>query len=262
MSKKIAAGADAIVLDVKVGHGAFMETEDEAVALAELMVRIGARLGRKMTALIGDMTQPLGLAVGNALEVVEAVQTLHGAGPEDFRQHCVDVAGEMLLIAGRAPDPESARVLAARALVDGSAWEKFCEFVTAQGGDVATVEDTTRLPWAPVTAPFMTPRAADAARLDAREIGYASVDLGGGRARKGDPIDPAVGILLAEDAKVGRRVMEGQPLLWVHARSRESLESVLPRLRAALSITSEPVALPPLVHRVIRHAGLQSSGTG
>jgi pyrimidine-nucleoside phosphorylase len=252
MSKKIAAGADAIVLDVKAGHGAFMETEADAVALAELMVDIGRQLGRKMTALIGDMNQPLGLAVGNALEVREAIETLRGGGPADFRQHCIDVAGEMLLIAGKAPDPEAAHRMAAESLDDGSAWAKFREFVAAQGGDVAAVDDPALLPAAPVVAPLAAEADGYLAGLDAREIGYAVVDLGGGRAQKGDPIDPAVGIVLAEDAKVGRPVKAGQPLLWVHARDQASLEAVMPRLKRAVRISDQPVEPPPLIHRVIR----------
>lgn len=252
MSKKIAAGADAIVLDVKVGHGAFMETVPQALELAGLMVQIGERLGRKMTALIGDMSQPLGLAVGNALEVIEAVETLRGGGPADFRQHCIDVAGEMLLIAGLAPDPETARTQAASALTDGSAWEKFCAFVAAQGGDVQAVRHLERLPRAPIVQPLPAPRSGYVARLDARTVGYTVVDLGGGRARKGDPIDPAVGVVLAEGAKVSGWVNAGEPLLWVHAHSEASLAAALARLTTAYSFSDEPVAPPPLIHQVIR----------
>ena len=187
MSKKIAAGADAIVLDVKVGHGAFMETLPEAVELAELMAEIGRGLGRKMTALLGDMSQPLGLAAGNALEVVEAIETLHGRGPADFRQHCIDVAAEMLLIAGAVASPEEGRARAAGTLDDGTAWAKFREWIAAQGGDLRFVDDPTRLPEAPLIAPLPAPRSGYVARADAREVGFTVVDLGGGRARKEDP---------------------------------------------------------------------------
>ncbi len=252
MSKKIAAGADAIVLDVKVGHGAFMESVPQAVELAELMVQIGARLGRKMTALIGDMSQPLGLSAGNALEVVEAIATLHGQGPADFQAHCIDVAGEMLLIAGIAPTPEAARTEAATTLADGSAWTKFCAFVAAQGGDVAVVEQPSRLPQAPLIRGLLASQTGYVTRLDAREVGYTVVDLGGGRARKGDPIDPAVGVVLAENAKIGGYVRAGEPLLWVHAATELQLEAALARLTEAYSFSAEPVTAPPLVHRVIR----------
>ncbi len=252
MSKKIAAGADAIVLDVKVGHGAFMETVPQAIELAELMVQIGSRLGRKMTALIGDMSQPLGLAAGNALEVIEAIATLHGQGPADFQEHCLDVAGEMLLIAGIASTPEGARAEAAAALADGSAWAKFCEFVAAQGGDVAAVEQPSRLPQAPLIRALLAAQTGYVRRLDAREVGYTVVDLGGGRARKEDPVNPAVGVVLAAHAKIGGHVQAGEPLLWVHAQTELQLDAALARLAGAYSYSDEPVTAPPLVHRVIR----------
>jgi pyrimidine-nucleoside phosphorylase len=261
MSKKIAAGADAIVLDVKVGHGAFMETLPEAVELAELMAEIGRGLGRKITALLGDMSQPLGLAAGNALEVVEAVETLHGVspahgekgrGPVDFRQHCVDVAAEMLLIAGAVASPEEGRSRAAATLDNGNAWIKFREWIAAQGGDLRFVDDPRRLPAAPLIAPLPAPSSGYVVRADAREVGFTVVDLGGGRARKEDPVDPAVGVVLTEQGKLGGRVEASEPLLWVHARTQETLDAALARLANAYSFSDEPVAAPPVVHRVIR----------
>jgi pyrimidine-nucleoside phosphorylase len=252
MSKKIAAGADAIVLDVKVGHGAFMETLPEAVELAKLMAEIGRGLGRKMTALLGDMSQPLGLAAGNALEVVEAIETLHGRGPADFRQHCVDVAAEMLLIAGVVSSPEEGRARAAGALDDGTAWAKFREWIGAQGGDLRFVDEPGRLPVAPLSAPLPAPRSGYVARADAREVGFTVVDLGGGRARKEDPVDPAVGVVLTEQGKLGGKVKAGEPLLWVHARTQETLDNALARLANAYRFSEEPVAAPPVIHRIIR----------
>jgi pyrimidine-nucleoside phosphorylase len=252
MSKKIAAGADAIVLDVKVGQGAFMETVPEAVELAELMVQIGQRLGRKMTALIGDMSQPLGLAVGNSLEVSEAIETLRGRGPQDLREHCVDVAAEMLLIAGRSNSPDAARRSAEQGLRDGSAWEKFRAFVAAQGGDVSYVDTPSLLPVAPVQESLPAPRGGWVSAVDAREFGYAAVDLGGGRARKEDAIDPAVGIVLSEQCKVGRQVQAGEPLLTVHAASRAAADAALERLTAAVVIREEPAGAVPLIHQIIR----------
>jgi pyrimidine-nucleoside phosphorylase len=252
MSKKIAAGADAIVLDVKAGHGAFMETETQAVELAELMVQIGHRLGRRMTAVIGDMSQPLGLAVGNALEVVEAIETLQGHGSPDFRQHCLDVAGEMLLIAGVAGDPESARASAAATLADGSAWAKFREFVEAQGGDLSTLDDPTLLPRSPLVAPLIAPCDGYIARLDAREVGFTVVDLGGGRSRKEDWVDPAVGVVLSEQGKVGQAIRAGDPLLWVHARTANALEAASARLASAYTFSDSPVLPAPLIYRIIR----------
>jgi pyrimidine-nucleoside phosphorylase len=263
MSKKIAAGADAIVLDVKVGKGAFMENLPQAIELAELMVRIGRGLGRKMTALIGDMSQPLGLTAGNALEVVEAIATLHGRGPADFRQHCVDVAAEMLLIAsssdprflretGGLADIEAARARAAATLADGAAWARFRQFIAAQGGDLACVDDPARLPRAPIIAPLRAPRAGYVAQVDAREVGFTVVDLGGGRARKGDPIDYAVGVVLEERGRVGGKVSVGEPLLWVHGRTEAACAAALDRLAWAYLFSAEPVAPPPVIHRVIR----------
>ncbi len=183
MSKKIAAGADAIVLDVKVGHGAFMETLPEAVELAELMAEIGRGLGRKMTALIGDMSQPLGLAAGNALEVVEAIATLQGAGPADFRQHCVDVAAEMLLIARAVASPEEGRTRArpARSLT-GLPGHCSGAGLRPRAATCASSMIPARLPRAPLIAPLPAPRSGYVARADAREVGYTVVDLGGGRA--------------------------------------------------------------------------------
>jgi pyrimidine-nucleoside phosphorylase len=262
MSKKLAAGADAIVLDVKAGHGAFMETVDEAVALAELMVEIGARLGRKMSALIGDMSQPLGLAVGNALEVVEAIETLHGRGPADFRQHCIDVAAEMLLVAAEhvpgtsevpgTSDIETAKARAAATLTDGAAWAKFRQFVAAQGGDLAAVDDPGRLPRAPLIEPLSAPVSGYVARLDAREVGYAVVELGGGRAKKDDAVDPAVGVVLSEWSKIGSYVEAGEPLLWVHAATPEALAAATSRLAQAYTFSDTPVPAPPVIHWVIR----------
>ncbi|PKO21789.1 MAG: thymidine phosphorylase [Chloroflexi bacterium HGW-Chloroflexi-1] len=252
MSKKIASGADAIVLDVKVGHGAFMQTEAEGVKLAELMVQIGRRLGRKMSALIGDMSQPLGRAVGNALEVIEAVETLHDRGPADFREHCVDVAGEMLLIAGLTTDPAAARARAAATLADGIAWAKFREFVAAQGGDVTFVDEPARLPRAPLIEPLPAPQSGYVRQVDAREVGFTVVDLGGGRAQTGEPIDHAVGAVLAENGKVGGMVEAGEPLLWVHARTQKTLDAALARLANAYRFSDEPVAAPPVIHRIIR----------
>lgn len=252
MSKKIASGADAIVLDVKVGQGAFMETVAEAEELARLMVEIGRHLDRKMTALIGDMSQPLGLAVGNATEVREAVATLHGEGPADFREHCVDVAREMLLISGRTSDPAGAARAALGTLADGSAWRKFREFVAAQGGDLACVDEPDRLPRAPVIAPLLAAADGTIAQVDAREVGYTVVDLGGGRARKEDAVDPAVGVVLAEGTKVGQPAVAGRPLLWVHAGSREACDAASARLARAIVISPHPVGAPPLIHKVIR----------
>ncbi len=251
MSKKIAAGADAIVLDVKVGSGTFMKTLDQAQALARLMVEIGVRLGRRMTAVISDMSQPLGRAVGNALEVIEAIETLRGGGPADFREHVLTVSAEMLAMRREdAGEPDEERVQAEQALDSGEAWRKFREFVAAQGGDVAAVEDPTRLPRAARVEPFPAPTAGYVQAIDAAAIGMAVVDLGGGREKKGDPIDPAVGVIMR--ARIGDRVEAGQPLCEIHADDGERLAQARARLASAFTIGPEPVEPPPLIHQVLR----------
>src|SRR5262245_21768152 len=232
MSKKIAAGADAIVLDVKVGQGAFMRTEAEAEALAQLMVEIGRGVGRQVAAVIADMNQPLGNAVGNALEVKEAIETLQGGGPADFREHCLTVGGKMLELAGKAPDLESAKAILVRALNDGTAWAKFVEWITAQGGDRAVLDDPSLLPQASLVESVPAPYSGFIATIDAAEVGKTTVMLGGGRLKKGDPIDYGVGIV--HHAKVGDQVQEGNPLLTIHANAPDQLAVAQERLLAAI----------------------------
>lgn len=238
MSKKLAAGADAIVLDVKCGRGAFMETLDDARALARQMVAIGRLAGRRVTALITQMAQPLGLAVGNALEVQEAIATLHGHGPADFQELVEAVAGEMLLIAGAAIDSADARARVRAVIADGRAFAKFRDFVAAQGGDVQLVEHPERLPRAPVQVPAPAPVDGYVHAIDARTVGLVTVDLGGGRLKKGDPVDPAVGVLLR--AKVGAQVAAGEPLCIVHAANEATAAAAVTRLQSAYTIQAAP----------------------
>jgi pyrimidine-nucleoside phosphorylase len=252
MSKKLAAGADAIVLDVKVGQGAFMPTVERATELAELMVRTGKHSGRKTAALISDMSQPLGLAVGSAVEVKEAIDTLLGYGPTDFREHCVAVAAEMLLIAGKATDPDSAREQAASTLRDGSAWRKFSAFIAAQGGDVQSIEQPQRLPQARLVVPLVAWASGYVAELDARAVGLTVMALGCGREKKEDDIDHTVGVVLSETAKVGGHVEVGEPLLWVHASREEQVEPALSGLAAAYRFSDQPVDPPLLIHKILR----------
>jgi pyrimidine-nucleoside phosphorylase len=256
MSKKIAAGADAIVLDVKVGKGAFMKTEAEAEELAELMVAIGQLVGRKVAAVISDMNQPLGSAVGNALEVREAIETLHGGGPADFREHCLTMAGMMLLLADKAgsldaatPGRPAARDILTRSLDDGSAWHKFVEWITAQGGDRAVLEAPGLLPSAVVVEDLASPRAGVIAEIDAQQVGQAAVALGGGREKKGDPIDHAVGIV--HHKKVADRVEKGEPLLTIHANDENKLPHVRRQLLSAFRWSDKPVTPPPHTHKII-----------
>ncbi|MFQ5811683.1 MAG: thymidine phosphorylase [Anaerolineae bacterium] len=249
MSKKIASGANAIVLDVKVGLGAFMHTREEALALARAMVDIGQALGRRVAAVISDMNQPLGRAVGNALELKEAIATLHGHGPTDFLEHCLIIASQMLLLADRAPDAQEARKLLLHGLESGWAWRKFRDWIAGQGGDTAYVDDPSLLPQATLIEPLPSPRSGYIAGLDAMEVGLTAALLGGGRARKGEPIDHAVGVVLAK--KIGDYVEKGEPLLTIHANDEQKLADARRRLLDAYSWSDEPVERPPLIHEII-----------
>jgi len=250
MSKKIAAGANGIVLDVKVGRGAFMETEQAAVDLASLMVQIGERgTGRKVRAVISDMSQPLGRAIGNTLELRESLDTLQGGGPADLRQHCLTVAGQMLLLAGKATNEAEAVQLLSRLLDDGQALAKFREWIGAQNGDVGCLEDPGCLPAAQFVQELPATHSGFISALDAREVGLTTVLLGGGRAKKGEQIDHAVGIVL--NAKIGDRVEAGQSLLTIHANEEAKLDGARQRLLAAYEWSQQPIGSPPLIRRIV-----------
>ncbi len=250
MSKKIAGGAQAIVLDVKVGRGAFMETLPEARALARAMVVIGKLVKRQTVALLSDMNQPLGHAVGNALEVREAIDTLHGGGPQDFREHCLTVAAHLLVLARKAQSLPAARRILTAALDDGRAWAKFRRFVEAQGGDVGVIDAPERLPRAALIEVVRAPRAGVVKQIDAREVGLAAVDLGAGRHKKSDAIDYAVGFVIHH--KVGDRVAKGDPLFTVHANDKARLKVARERVAAAHVLSGSKVAPLPLFYGVIR----------
>ena len=245
MSKKLAAGADAIVLDVKCGHGAFMETLDDARVLSRLMVAIGSLAGRRTTALITQMDEPIGCAVGNALEVKEAIATLRGEGPADFQELVETVASEMLLIADAVSSADEAREQVTAAIRSGDALRKFAEFVAAQGGDVAVVDDPARLPTAPVQVPVVASHEGYVHAIDARAIGLTVVALGGGRQKKGEAIDPRVGIMLW--AKVGDRVAQGDTLCTIHAADAAAAAWVMERVKKAYTLGVEPVAPLPII---------------
>lgn len=249
MSKKIAGGAQAIVLDVKVGLGAFMATLEEGTELARLMAAIARLSGRKAVCLLSDMNQPLGHAVGNALEVREAIDTLHLRGPRDFYEHCMEVASQMLLLGEKAGSLDEARYLAESALKDGRAWKKFRRLVDVQGGDVSQVDDPSLLPGAPFVEVINSPMYGWLKAIDAREVGEASVDLGAGRVRKDDTIDPGVGIIIHR--KVGDRVGIGDPLFTIHANSKEKLAQAKDRLLAAHLWSDQPCPRLPLFYDVI-----------
>ena len=250
MSKKLAAGADAIVLDVKMGNGAFMKTMEDAEALAQGLVRLGEQAGRKVVALISDMNQPLGWAVGNALEVREAISALHESGPRDFREHVLTVAAQMLQLSGRAEDPNAALTLALDKLSSGAAWRKFRAMVGAQGGDVEAIDDPEKLPRASLVEPVLAPRSGYLEGVDAAEVGLAVVDLGGGREAKGKPIDHSVGVVVHH--KVGNLVQKDTPLFTVHANDAEKLEAARERVLAAHTFSDEPVQPLPLFYRRVK----------
>ncbi len=242
MSKKIAAGADAIVLDVKVGSGAFMKSLEEARALADGMVRIGHTVGRKVTAVISDMNQPLGYTVGNILEVCEAIDTLRGHGPADFRDHCLEVAAEMLYLGGKVETVAAGVQLATATIADGRAWEKFRQLIIAQGGNVRYVDDPAHFPKAALIETVSSPQGGYLATMRADAIGMAALALGGGREKKGDPLDHQVGIVL--HCKVGDRVEAGAPLFTVHANAAAKRDEAIRRVLRALTFSAGEV--PPL----------------
>lgn len=249
MSKKIAAGAQAIVLDVKTGNGAFMETIDEARRLARLMVSIGTLSGRKVVGLLSDMNQPLGEAVGNALEMKEAIDTLHNGGPADFREHCLVVASHMLVIGEKAADVDEARILAETALKDGRAWQQFRDLVQIQGGDIRFIDEPQRMAVAPIITELKSPESGYLKQVHARTIGETSVELGAGREKKGDAIDHAVGIVVHH--KVGEKVEKGEVLFTIHANDHQKCQQAIHRLEEAVTFSDTPVPQLPLFYDVV-----------
>ena len=249
MSKKLAAGADAIVLDVKTGSGAFMKREQDARALAEEMVEIGRNAGRKTVAVISDMDQPLGYAVGNALEVKEAIDTLSGKGPEDFVELCITLGSQMLLVGGKASLEAEAREMLRGVIADGSALRKFAEFVEAQGGDKEAVYKPERLPKAQIVRAISAPRSGYVSRIVCDEVGLCSLILGGGRERKDSAIDLAVGLVLCR--KVGDYVKEGEPLAILHANEEKRALEAEERYLSACTITETIPKPKPLIKTII-----------
>ena len=248
LSKKLAEGIDALVLDVKTGRGAFMKTVDEAKVLARAMVDLCRALGRECVALLTDMDAPLGRAVGNAVEVREAIDVLRGHGPEDVRELTLRLGVEMLLC-GDAPgingDARLARLRLETALADGGALQRFGELIEAQGGDPSVLNDPARLPQPAKRREVRAPRSGVLARLDAELVGLAAVELGAGRARKEDSVDPAAGLVLQK--LVGETLREGDVLAELHAASEARLDAGEARFRAALQIAEAAPARRPLV---------------
>lgn len=247
MSKKIAAGADAIVLDVKTGNGAFMKTLEDAEALAHAMVSIGNNVGRNTMAIISDMGQPLGHAIGNALEVKEAIETLQGKGPEDLTELVMTLGSQMVVVGGKAKDLEEARALLEKAIQDGSALESFRTFLENQDGDGSVVDDVSKLPQAKYQVALPAESFGFVTEIVANEMGVASMMLGAGRQTKDDDIDLSVGLVLHK--KVGDRVDEGEPLLTIHS-NRENVDDVIEKLNQSITV-SEQGAEPTLIHKII-----------
>jgi pyrimidine-nucleoside phosphorylase len=250
LSKKLAEGIDALVLDVKVGRGAFMKTVDDARALARSIVRVGTLAKKKVTAVLTTMDQPLGRAVGNALETREALEVLHGAGPEDLVEITLALGAEMLRMGGLAKSPADARRAMERAIADGSAAKRMERIVKAQGGDPRVVAEPDRLPRVRTRIDLPAPRAGYVTALDALEIGRACVTLGAGRTRADQPIDPAVGVMLHK--KIGDRVKKGESLATVHVRDRKKAGPAAERIGRAFTVAARPPKLPPLVLEAIR----------
>lgn len=247
MSKKIAAGADAIVLDVKTGDGAFMKTQEDAEKLAHAMVRIGNHVGRKTIAIISDMSQPLGFAIGNALEVKEAIETLQGKGPKDLTELVLTLGSQMVILAAKAKTSEEAKEMLLDAIHSGKALAKFKEFLANQGGDASIVDDLTKLPQAKYKIELPAKQSGYISRMVADEIGVASMILGAGRATKEDVIDLAVGLVLHK--KVGDKVEEGESILTIYS-NRENVEDVKQKLYDNIFIADTAIA-PTLIHTVI-----------
>jgi pyrimidine-nucleoside phosphorylase len=254
MSKKLAEGIDALVLDVKTGSGAFMKSEKDAVFLAELMVETGERMGKKVIALITDMDQPLGKMIGNSLEVVEVIDVLKGGGPQDLRDLCLELGGWMLQLGGAAKSVEEGKRQSAQLISSGKALEKFRQMVELQGGDAAVVDDVNRLPQSKDTIEVKSASGGYVAAMQCEQIGTACVILGGGRERKEDLVDPAVGIILRK--KVGDKVAAGEVLATILYNAADRAERARQMISASCEISdAAPATKRPLVHQVIGKSG-------
>lgn len=249
MSKKLASGSDAIVLDVKTGNGAFMKKLEDSRALAKEMVSIGTMAGKKTVAVITDMDQPLGRAVGNSLEVREAIDTLRGEGPADFKEVVFALGSQMLMLAGRAADEKEARALMEGVIEDGSALDKFAQFVRAQGGDAAPVYDTALLPVAGKTLEVTAKESGYVHRILAEDIGIACMTLGGGRETKESAIDLSVGIIL--EKKNGDAVSAGEVLATIYGNDDAKMQAAYEKIAHAYEIAKEPAAFVPVVREYI-----------
>ncbi len=250
MSKKIAEGIDALVLDVKYGSGAFMRSPEKAEALATNLIRIGREFSKKVVACVTSMEQPLGNYIGNWLEIRECLHCFAGNGPEDLMTVTFTLAGHMLRLGGVADSPEKARELCRESIRSGRAWEKFLEIVRAQGGDTRVLEHPEEYPYTAEVFPFTVDREGYLVAMNTREIGMAAVELGAGRLRAEDGIDPAAGIILHK--KVGDFVKTGETVMELHTNRNDRVPAVEHRLRQALTIADQPETIPPLILKEIR----------
>jgi pyrimidine-nucleoside phosphorylase len=248
MSKKIAAGADAIVLDVKTGAGAFMKTIEDSRELAKAMVGIGNNVGRRTMAVISDMSQPLGFAIGNALEVKEAIDTLKGEGPEDLTELCLTLGSHMVYLAEKASSLAEARTMLENVIKDGSALEKFKVFLSSQGGDASIVDDPSKMPQAQFTFELEAKEDGYVSEIVADEVGTAAMKLGAGRATKESVIDLAVGLVLRK--KIGDQVKKGESLVTIYSNF-EDVSEVKAMLYENIIVSSEKVEAPILIHEEI-----------
>jgi len=248
MSKKIAAGADCIVLDVKVGSGAFMKNVTDAKELAETMVEIGNSVGRRTMAVISDMDQPLGFAIGNALEVKEAIATLKGIGPQDLTELCLTLGSQMVYLAKKAESVDEARQMLIHAIQSGKALEKMKAFISSQGGDAACIDDPEKLPQAKYKIELPAKASGWIEKMMADKIGLAAMQLGAGRETKESKIDLAVGIVL--NKKVGDPIEQGESILTIYSNS-ENIEEVKNLLYHSIKISHSKISPPPLIHEII-----------
>jgi pyrimidine-nucleoside phosphorylase len=254
MSKKLAEGIDALVLDVKTGSGAFMKREEDAAFLAELMVETGQLVGKKVIALITDMDQPLGTHIGNSLEVIEVLEVLRGGGPADLQELCLELAGWMLHAGGVAETLEQGRSEAMKLIRSGAALEKFRQMVELQGGDARVIDDISRLPSSKHTSEVAAANTGFIAEIDSQAVGVASVILGGGRNKKEDSVDPSVGIVV--HYRLGDAVTRGEPLCTIHYNSETRAREAALLLQKSYKITDvAPAENKPLIRRVIGAGG-------
>ncbi|MBD7909995.1 pyrimidine-nucleoside phosphorylase [Clostridium cibarium] len=250
MSKKIASGADGIVLDVKVGEGAFMKTPEDARALAREMVDIGKHVGRETVAVISDMDQPLGFAIGNSLEIIEAIETLKGNGPKDLLELALTIGSNMLMIAKKAYNIEEGKKLLLETIENGKAIEKLKEFVKAQGGDPNMIDDLDLFPKAKYKLEVKSKRAGFISKIHAERVGIIAMELGAGRATKDSVIDLSVGIVLGK--KRGEEVKEGEVLATVYANSKEKGERAVEKLLQEIVISDSYIETIPLIYEIIK----------